>query len=83
MQHRWQQLGLGPTERPHLARLRGPGDKVVFHDDKHVHDGESKVADQLAKEVRVLCWVMTAPWAHKNKVPPRCIANLFCSRRPM
>jgi hypothetical protein len=33
------------------------------------HLAENEVFDQLARKVRVLCWVMTAPGTHKTKVP--------------
>ena len=41
---------------------------VVFHDSEHVHDGEDAVARDLAKDMRVLCWVMTQPANHEKKV---------------
>ena len=41
---------------------------MVFHDGEEVHQGEDQVAQQLAREVRVLCWVMTNPENHKTKV---------------
>ncbi|KAM8715032.1 hypothetical protein ACLKA7_002133 [Drosophila subpalustris] len=42
----------------------GPELDVVSHD--HPYDNTS-VADQLKKEVRILCWVMTNPTNHKKK----------------
>ncbi|XP_034128734.1 glycoprotein-N-acetylgalactosamine 3-beta-galactosyltransferase 1 isoform X1 [Drosophila guanche] len=43
-------------------------DQNVFqhHSHEHRHDN-STVAEQLKKEVRILCWVMTNPTNHKKK----------------
>ena len=49
---------------------------------------ENQIADDLAKNIRVLCWVMTAPANHKNKAKhvkatwgKRCTKLIFMSTR--
>jgi len=42
-------------------------DKVVFHDDTHVHDGEDVIAQELYRNVRISCWVMTSPGNHQSR----------------
>jgi glycoprotein-N-acetylgalactosamine 3-beta-galactosyltransferase len=58
---------------PHVGRdlydAIGPDSEVGFHaagDDTHAYEN-STIAQQLYKEVRVLCWVMTNPKNHKKK----------------
>lgn len=48
---------------------RHPISSVNDHgNDEPVHrDEDRSVADELAKKVRVLCWVMTQPNNHKKK----------------
>ena len=58
----------GTNDHSHLEDLEGPKEKVVFHDDEHVHEGEDVEARQLAEHVRVLCWIMTGPENHRKKV---------------
>lgn len=42
--------------------------EVKFHEaDEDFHKGEDKVAQEMAKKVRVLCWVMTGPKNHQTK----------------
>lgn len=42
--------------------------EVKFHGvDEEFHKGEDKVAQEMAKKVRVLCWVMTGPANHQTK----------------
>lgn len=74
LQYQWEQLTLnrvtpGPEyfDHSHMEDMTGPTEKVIFHDDEDVHDGEDSVAKELAKDVRVLCWVMTGPQNHKSK----------------
>jgi glycoprotein-N-acetylgalactosamine 3-beta-galactosyltransferase len=58
---------------PHAGRdlydAIGPDGDVGFHeanDDTHAYENTS-IAQQLFKEVRVLCWVMTNPKNHRKK----------------
>ncbi|KAH8283655.1 hypothetical protein KR018_010797, partial [Drosophila ironensis] len=46
------------------AELEGPEHNPFQHDHP---DDNSTVAEQLKKEVRILCWVMTNPTNHKKK----------------
>ncbi|ESO84576.1 hypothetical protein LOTGIDRAFT_222070 [Lottia gigantea] len=54
-------------ENPHshgeMDFVKGPDQSVKWMDDhSHSHMGEtSEIAEQLAKKVKVLCWVMTSP----------------------
>ena len=81
LQYRWEVLQ-GRNDHSHLEESSGPKGEVVFHEDGHVHDGEDKVAQKLAGEVRVLCWIMTQPKNHKKKVtismPPQKRTLKFC-----
>lgn len=58
---------------PHFGRdlhdAFGPEQDVEFHeptDNTHSYENSS-VAQQLYKEIRVLCWIMTNPKNHKKK----------------
>ena len=52
-----------------LENAKGPDEIVEFHNgNKSVHKDEDVVAREMAKKVRVLCWVMTQPMNHKSKV---------------
>ena len=43
--------------------------EVVFHSkEEETHQGEDKLAAELAEKVKVLCWVMTGPDNHQAKV---------------
>ena len=47
----------------------GPTTEVVFHsEEEEAHKGEDLVAKEIAKEVRILCWIMTGPQNHQSKV---------------
>ncbi|CAG7733184.1 unnamed protein product, partial [Allacma fusca] len=60
----------GPDPHSHEAieNAAGPKLPVSFHSpDEEAHAGEAVEAQRLYKEVRVLCWVMTAPSNHEKK----------------
>lgn len=51
-----------------LENAEGPSLDVGSHShDEEFHRGEDEVARQMAKKVRVLCWVMTSPQNHEKK----------------
>ena len=57
-----------PHDHADLEGAKGPEQAVNFNDSSlHTHVGESAVADQLFKKIRVLCWIMTGPQNHKTK----------------
>ena len=72
-----------------LEHAEGPSVSVSTHSlDEYVHAGEASVAQQLATEVRVLCWIMTTPENHakkaihvKNTWGKRCNRLLFISSK--
>lgn len=46
----------------------GPSKEVSDHEpDEDMHKGADIEAQSLAKDVRVLCWVMTSPANHRKK----------------
>lgn len=62
----------GSVHDPHnhadLEGAAGPEQVVTFNDSAaHTHKGESQVAEQLFKQYRVLCWIMTGPQNHDTK----------------
>ncbi|XP_071446990.1 glycoprotein-N-acetylgalactosamine 3-beta-galactosyltransferase 1-like isoform X1 [Hetaerina americana] len=67
--HRWWSKG-GHDAHEHgdMENAEGPSQEVSFHShDEEFHRGEDEVARIMAKKVRVLCWVMTAPKNHEKK----------------
>ena len=52
-----------------LENNTGPTKEVVFHSpEEDAHKNENIVAQELSKNVRILCWVMTGPENHQSKV---------------
>lgn len=58
---------------PHVGRdlhdAFGPETDVEFHannDNTHIYENSS-MAQQLYKDIRILCWIMTSPANHKKK----------------
>ncbi|XP_046744738.1 glycoprotein-N-acetylgalactosamine 3-beta-galactosyltransferase 1-like isoform X2 [Diprion similis] len=57
-----------PHHSSELESETGPETDVKFHGaDEEFHKGEDEVAQQMAKKIRVLCWVMTSPKNHQTK----------------
>ena len=61
-----------PHDHSELEGVSGPEREVVFHSkEEEAHQGEDKLAAELAEKVKVLCWVMTGPTNHQAKVGQR------------
>jgi len=51
-----------------IEDAEGPVTEVIFHSpEEDAHSGEDNVAKELAKNVRILCWIMTQPKNHQSK----------------
>ena len=58
-----------PHDHKDLENATGPTKEVVFHSpEEDAHKNENIVAQELSKNVRILCWVMTGPENHQSKV---------------
>ena len=61
-----------PHDHSELEGVSGPEREVVLHSkEEEAHQGEDKLAAELAEKVKVLCWVMTGPTNHQAKVRQR------------
>lgn len=83
----WQQLS-DPHTSKEMEGVAGPlQDPGTHSKDEVFHRMEdTAVADQLSKEIRIVCWIMTAPDNHerrakhvKNTWGKRCNVLLFMS----
>lgn len=76
-----------PMSHDEINKQVVPKEEIHFADDHHHHD-EMEIAQELAKKVRVLCWVMTSPENHKTRAihvqatwGKRCDKLLFVSEQ--
>ena len=45
-----------------------PNAEIAFHSpDEWTHKGEATLANEMAKKIRVACWIMTMPENHDKK----------------
>ena len=57
-----------PHSHDAIRDAAGPNSIVAQHShDEVMHRGEDVEAQKLAKQVRVLCWILTTPKNHKKK----------------
>ena len=57
-----------PFSHNDLESLAGPESEVHLHSpDEWTHQGEASLAKEMAKKVRVACWIMTMPENHDKK----------------
>ena len=57
-----------PFSHNDLDNIPGPESEVHQHSpDEWTHQGEASLAQEMAKKVRVACWIMTMPENHDKK----------------